>query len=103
MSKPTPEGTAEEAAPPAFATKPAPSSDRKADAVQDLEKRLAMLGGPTNLQAPPPAMPPAYQAHFAPPAAAPPAAEAPAAMKGGKNALLVSDVAISGINFGLNQ
>ena len=95
MSKPAPEGTAEEAAPPAFATKPATSSDKKKDAVQDLEKRLAMLGGPTNLQAPP-AMPATYQAPFAPPAAAPPAAEAPGAMKGGKNALLVSGAVMSG-------
>ena len=83
MSKPTPEGATEGA--PAFATKPAAASDKKADAVQDLEKRLAMLGGTTSLQAPPPAMP-APQAAVAPPAAV----EAPpAAVKGGQNALLV--------------
>ena len=87
MSKPTPEGAAEGA--PAFATKPAAPSDKKADAVQDLEKRLAMLGGTTSLQAPPPAMPStamAPQVAVAPPAAAD---APPAAVKGGQNALLV--------------
>ena len=85
MSKPA-QGKEEEPAVPAFATR-APA----VSAVQDLERRLAMLGGEeaapaplVDLQPPPP------------PVAVAPVAQVgtttekkPAAVKGGKNALLV--------------
>jgi hypothetical protein len=84
MSRPAPEGTVEDEAPPAFATKP--EDTRKRDAVQELENRLAMLGGGGGMGFEPPSAPPMMM-----PVAAP-AVAAPAAVKGGKNALLVSQV-----------
>ena len=81
MSRPAPESKVEEEAAPAFATKP--EETRKRDAVEDLENRLAMLGGGGGMVFQPPTAPPMM------PVAAP-AAAAPAVVKGGKNALLVS-------------
>jgi hypothetical protein len=80
MSKPVPE--AEEEAPPAFAS---PPSAAKTGSVEDLERRLAMLGGEEEKR-------PAAGVMDTPQATVvSPVLEAPAAVKGGKNALLVSD------------
>ena len=87
MSNPSSVG---EDAPPAFASKPT-DAEKKSSAVADLEKRLAMLGGPTNAEAAPPPFS-AVVASAPPPAVAPPPAaptQAPAPSKSGKNALLV--------------
>lgn len=84
MSKPAPAVEEEASAPPSFA---APTS-QKTSAVEDLERRLAMLGGedlkPAAVVAPTPPAP------VVAPTTAAAAAAAPTAMKGGKNALLVS-------------
>jgi hypothetical protein len=92
MSKPQ-EGDTEEVAPPAFSTAPSSlSSPPKMGRVEELERRLAMIGKeeqdkkPAATMAPPPTttQTPTVAAVVAPPAAV----EAP--LKGGKNALLVS-------------
>lgn len=84
MSKPAPESTNTEESPPAFAmtAKKTPQS-----AVEDLERRLAMLG---NAAAAPAVVPEQHQQiqDMKPPAVAAPAVEAAAPVKGGKNALL---------------
>jgi hypothetical protein len=87
MSKPAPESTKEEDAP-AFAVtaKKTPQS-----AVEDLERRLAMLGHAAADPAVVPAVVPEQQRDMKPPATTAAAAKAAAApVKGGKNALLVS-------------
>ena len=84
MSKPAPEASEEEA-PPAFA---APPTAAKTGSVEDLERRLAMLGDAEETKKP--AAPVVTDALQAPAAVQAPAAAAPAAVKGGKNALLVS-------------
>jgi hypothetical protein len=84
MSKPKPED--EEVSPPAFATLPPPS---KVGTVEDLQNRLALLGGEENKKSAPVMQPPVVDPTSAATTAAA-AAAAPAAVKGGKNALLVS-------------
>jgi hypothetical protein len=79
MSKPKQEE--EEAPPPSFATRPAPP---KVGTVEDLQNRLAMLGGEDDKK-PAPVM---QASVVVPPSVA--ATTAPAVVKGGKNALLVS-------------
>ena len=97
MSKPNSEQEKQEEEAPAFASAPAAM---KTGTVEDLERRLAMLGksegnviaAATNATAAPPTMKAAAAAAApAPPPTvqAPAAAVAPAAIKGGKNALLV--------------
>ena len=87
MSKPAPEATEEEA-PPAFAAPPAAAA--KTGSVEDLERRLAMLGDAADDAKKPAAAPVNTDALQAPVAAVQaPAAAAPAVVKGGKNALLV--------------
>jgi hypothetical protein len=73
-----------EDSPPAFAVsaKKTPQS-----AVEDLERRLAMLG---DAAAAPALFPEQQQYDMKPPAVAAPEAQAAAPVKGGKNALLVS-------------
>ncbi|KAG7358650.1 hypothetical protein IV203_015239 [Nitzschia inconspicua] len=78
MSKPKPEEE-EELAPPAFATPPPPA---KVGTVEDLQYRLSMLGNEVDNAE----KKPAAVATNGPSSAA--AMEAPAAIKGGKNALL---------------
>lgn len=87
MSKPAPEAAEEEEAPPAFAAPPA----AKTGSVEDLERRLAMLGDAEDAKKPAAvaAAPVNTDALQAPPTVQAPAAAAPAAVKGGKNALLV--------------
>ena len=87
MSKPAPESKEETAAPPAFATAPVAQKQTPQSAVEDLERRLALLGNAEEKPAAAPP-PPAISTVPAPVAAAPAAAPA-AAVKGGKNALLV--------------
>jgi hypothetical protein len=96
MSKPNSEQEKQEEEAPAFASAPAAM---KTGTVEDLERRLAMLGksegnviaAATTATAAPPTMKAAAAAAPAPPPTvqAPAAAVAPAAIKGGKNALLV--------------
>jgi hypothetical protein len=76
MSKPSPE----EKTPPSFAQ--TSTSTKKTSAVEDLERRLAMLGGDDATDMKPPAV-----------AAAPaPVTAVGVAVKGGKNALMVRTV-----------
>jgi hypothetical protein len=84
MAKRAPE--TEEEAPPAFATAPALKKTPQS-AVEDLERRLQMLGGSS---APPDVISTDDEEEKSPAAVAPAPAES-AAVKGGKNALLVSD------------
>jgi hypothetical protein len=98
MSKPNSEQEKQEEEAPAFASAPAAM---KTGTVEDLERRLAMLGksegnviaAATTATAAPPTMKAAAAAAAAPAppptVQAPAAAVAPAAIKGGKNALLV--------------
>ena len=88
MSKPAPEKAKEED-PPAFATVPATKKKTAQSAVEDLERRLAMLGGSGS----PPDLVATDDEDTKPTAPAPVSAPAPVpavAVKGGKNALLVS-------------
>jgi hypothetical protein len=84
MSKPKPEE--EDVSPPAFATLPPPS---KVGTVEDLQNRLALLGGEEKKKPAPVMQPPVVHPTSAATAASV-AAAAPAVVKGGKNALLVS-------------
>jgi hypothetical protein len=84
MSRPAAESSVEEA-PPAFATAPESKKKTPQSAVEDLERRLALLGASEEQTA---ASPPAVAVPL-PVASAPPAeSSAPAVVKGGKNALL---------------
>ena len=86
MSKPAPTTQEEESqVPPAFAT-PTPA----VSAVQDLERKLAILGAEEEQTAAPPAPPAAAVAPVPPPTMQEESKQPPAALKGGKNALLVS-------------
>jgi hypothetical protein len=92
MSKPAPE----EKAPPSFAQ--TTTSTKKTSAVEDLERRLAMLGGDDATDMKPTAVAPA-------PAPVLTTQQAPVAVKGGKNALMVSTVVllfIEGMHEGRN-
>ncbi len=84
MSKPAPKAEKTEEAPPAFAAPPA----SKLGTVEDLERRLAMLGSAEEDKKP-------AAATFVAPVQAPvdvAASVAPVPVKGGKNALLVSTI-----------
>ncbi|KAL3911627.1 MAG: hypothetical protein SGILL_007206 [Bacillariaceae sp.] len=81
MSKPAPEEEEKEAAAPAFATAPPAVQAAKTGSVEDLERRLAMLGGEEEDKKPAAVEAPPVETKTAPAAPA-------AAMKGGKNALL---------------
>jgi hypothetical protein len=86
MSKPAPEKSVEEETPPAFATLP---ETKKKNAVEDLERRLQLLGGGFSAAAPPDVVAKEEHKYPAAVAAAPEHATA-VPLKGGKNALLVS-------------
>mmetsp|Transcript_13334 Transcript_13334/g.21492 ORF Transcript_13334/g.21492 Transcript_13334/m.21492 type:complete len:581 (-) Transcript_13334:148-1890(-) len=86
MSKPAP-AEEEETAPPAFASPPATTTTTtKTGTVEDLERRLAMLGDGEEANVTSKNEPPAVKE--APAASTAPSVEAPAPVKGGKNALL---------------
>jgi hypothetical protein len=95
MSRASPENSVEEA-PPAFATAPETKKKTPQSAVEDLERRLALLGADEEQKAAAVAAAPPPPIASAPPAeSSAPAAAAAAVVKGGKNALLVSDEAVN--------
>jgi hypothetical protein len=94
MSKPAPEKSVEEDTLPAFATLPETKKKTPQSAVEDLERRLELLGGGSGASAPPDVVATDDEEEHKSPAVAAAAAAPEHAtavpLKGGKNALLVS-------------
>ena len=89
MSKPTTSSSSEEENEEQAASRPPPSA-LNVGSVEDLERRLAMMGNKIETATAPPAYVVAPPVKTQAPVAA--AAAAPAVVKGGKNALLVRTV-----------